>query len=197
MKQLIVIIISLVILVAGICSAIDNVSGCIQNEIHECVDHMTYYGGGTEENPAYYWNGRSINFSCEVCGESAVVYGDDLQVEVLRSYKKFQCDDMIVTYEKWTATYKGKEFTIYSYYCDNDPNPAPVPHTPKVVIKGTPATCTEGGYLDEIWCEYCCEILQKRAEIKATGHSYVLKSEDEAHKYYKCSSCGKEKMEYK
>ena len=49
-------------------------------------------------------------------------------------------------------------------------------HSP-VIIEGYPATCTETGLTDEIFCEVCGETLQAQEEIPLLPHTYSLSVE--------------------
>ena len=50
----------------------------------------------------------------------------------------------------------------------------PAPGHTLIAIEGFPATCTEAGLSDEIFCEVCGETIQVQEEIPALGHHDVI-----------------------
>ena len=59
----------------------------------------------------------------------------------------------------------------------------------ETVISGTPATCTENGLTDGIYCIDCGEVIQEQTVIAATGHSYAYTDNGNGTHAKTCTGC--------
>ncbi len=76
----------------------------------------------------------------------------------------------------WKCSVCGKAFSDESLtrLVSDDDLIIPAPGHSLIAIEGFPATCTEAGLSDEIFCEVCGETIQVQEEIPALGHQDII-----------------------
>ena len=100
---------------------------------------------------------------------------------------KLVCDSCgAAKWESATLTEENPECQCGAKYMAD---PETCTHTEKLLITGTPATCTTAGHTSQYACRTCYKTLTTGKEILASGHSYVYKDLGETHAMV-CSVCG-------
>lgn len=163
--------------------------GC--NEKYErSIEAAHKYGNEVVEKAATCTENGIVKKTCKVCGNV------DRQTTDMLAHEIVSVDEVEATCLK-TGTTVGKKCKVCGEITEGcDILPA-LGHDEKV-INGTPATCTQKGTSDKVYCARCNTELRQSEEIAASGHKLVYDAENSkaatctvnGKKVYKCSNAG-------